>query len=66
MTIAVKDEWKQGALLSDEDYRAWYDRSIADPDGFWAEKAGMIDWITPFTKVQNTSFAPGNVSIKWF
>ena len=25
-----------------------------------------VDWIKPFTKVKNTSFAPGKVSIKWF
>jgi hypothetical protein len=34
--------------------------------GFWAEQAKRIDWIKPFTKVKNTSFAPGNISIKWF
>ena len=65
-TIAVKDAWKNGASLSDADYQAWYAESISDPDGFWGEKAKAIDWIEPFTIVQNTSFAPGNVSIKWF
>ena len=25
-----------------------------------------MDWIKPFTKVENTSFEPGKVSIKWF
>src|SRR4029078_9247894 len=25
-----------------------------------------IDWIKQITKVKNTSFAPGKVSIKWF
>ena len=25
-----------------------------------------IDWIKPFTKVKNTCFEPGKVSIKWF
>ncbi len=33
---------------------------------FWAEHARRVDWIKPFTKVKNTSFAPGNISIKWF
>ena len=42
-----------------------YQRSVDDPNGFWAEHGKRIDWIKPFTKVKNTSFdAP--VSIKWF
>jgi acetyl-CoA synthetase len=43
-----------------------YDRSIKDPNGFWAEQAKRIDWIKPFSKVKNTSYDPHNVSIKWF
>ena len=43
-----------------------YARSVSDPNGFWAEKAKRIGWIKPFTKVENVSFAPGNISIKWF
>lgn len=27
------------------DYQATYDRSIDDPEGFWAEQAGLVDWI---------------------
>jgi acetyl-CoA synthetase len=65
-TIPVKDAWKQGALLSEADYAAWYRRSVEDPEGFWGEHGKRVDWITPFTKVKNTSFEPGNVSIKWF
>ena len=47
-------------------YDAMYAASIADPDGFWAEHGKRIDWIKPFTKVKNASFAPGNVDIKWY
>ena len=43
-----------------------YADSIADPDAFWGEHGKRIDWIKPYTKVKNTSFAPGNVDIKWF
>ncbi len=37
-----------------------------NPNKFWGEQAKCVDWIKPFTKVKNTSFAPDNVSIKWF
>ncbi|WDR05385.1 acetate--CoA ligase [Devosia rhodophyticola] len=47
-------------------YEAMYARSVNEPDAFWAEQAKRIDWIKPFTKVKNTSFAYPDVSIKWF
>ncbi len=47
-------------------YQEMYARSVSDPNGFWAEQAKRIDWIKPFHKVENASFAPGNISIKWF
>jgi len=49
-----------------ETYAKMYAHSIEDPDGFWGEHGKRIDWIKPYTKVKNTSFAPGNVDIKWF
>jgi acetyl-CoA synthetase len=36
------------------------------PDTFWGEQGNILDWIKPYQKVKNTSFAPGNVSIKWY
>ncbi len=62
----VTPEWQKRALIDDAKYREMYAASIADPDKFWAEQAKRVDWIKPFTKVKNTSFAPDNVSIKWF
>src|SRR5204862_5608194 len=47
-------------------YQDMYARSIKDPNGFWAEQAKRIDWIKPFSMVKNTTFGPGDVSIKWF
>jgi len=49
-----------------EQYEEMYARSIADPNSFWAEQAGRLDWITPFTKVKNTSFQYPDVYVKWF
>ena len=59
-------EWKQRATINEPKYHEMYERSVADPNGFWAEQAKRITWMTPFRKVKNTSFGPGNVSIKWF
>jgi acetyl-CoA synthetase len=62
----VPAEWAQRGFVNDAKYREMYARSIKDPNGFWAEQAKRIDWIKPFSKVKNTSFGPGSVSIKWF
>jgi acetyl-CoA synthetase len=43
-----------------------YASSVSTPETFWAEHGRRIDWIKPFTKVKNTSFESGNISIKWF
>ncbi|MEM6323331.1 MAG: acetyl-coenzyme A synthetase N-terminal domain-containing protein, partial [Pseudomonadota bacterium] len=47
-------------------YQEMYAASIADPVAFWSEHGKRIDWIKPYTQVKNTSFAPGNVDIRWF
>ena len=49
-----------------EAYAKRYAASIKDPEAFWGEEGLRLDWIKPYTKVKNTSFAMGNVSIKWF
>ena len=48
------------------EYAPLYDESIRDPEGFWGREGHRLDWITPFTKVKNTNFTLGQVSIKWF
>ncbi len=62
----VPAEWSKRAFADAASYRAMYQRSIADPNGFWAEHGKRIHWYRPFTKVKNTSFDPHHVSIKWF
>lgn len=62
----VSADWARRAWVDDAKYREMYARSIKDPNGFWSEAAQRLDWITPFTKVENTSFELGKVSIKWF
>ncbi|MEA5160050.1 acetate--CoA ligase [Cereibacter johrii] len=47
-------------------YERMYAASVADPEAFWGEQGKRLDWIKPYTKVKNTSFRPGEVSIKWF
>ena len=62
----VPAEWSARAWVDNAKYQEMYRRSLDDPDGFWREMAGRIDWSKPFTKIKNTSFDHHNVSIKWF
>jgi len=64
--IPVSKDWQARAYVTDAQYTEMYERSIADPDGFWAEHGERIDWIKPYTKVRNVTYDPHNVSIKWF
>jgi len=54
------------ALINADQYEALYQQSVDDPDTFWGEQGKILDWITPYTRVKNTSFAPGNISIRWY
>jgi len=54
-----------GARLSLAEYQDLYQRSIKDPDAFWAEQANRIDWLKKWSSVKNTTFS-GDVSIRWF
>lgn len=62
----VPAEWAKRAWVDQAKYKDMYARSIADPNAFWAEQAKRIDWMHAPTKIENVSFAPGNISIKWF
>ncbi|OWJ76925.1 MULTISPECIES: acetate--CoA ligase [Haematobacter] len=52
--------------VTPEKYEELYRESIEDPDAFWGREGKRIDWIEPYTKVKNTDFTFGKVSIKWY
>ncbi|TJY58995.1 acetate--CoA ligase [Sinimarinibacterium sp. CAU 1509] len=62
----VPESWSKSAWVDAAQYEAMYRRSIDDSEGFWREHGQRIDWMRPYTKVKNVSFARNAVSIKWF
>ena len=56
----------EDALVQPADYARMYAESISDPDGFWGREGKRLDWIQSYTKVKNTDFTMGQVSVKWF
>ncbi|WP_439526417.1 acetate--CoA ligase [Roseovarius mucosus] len=57
---------KAGFHIDQAKYERMYADSISNPEAFWGKHGKRLDWIKPYTKVKNTSFAYDNVSIKWF
>ncbi|CUH69706.1 Acetyl-coenzyme A synthetase [Thalassovita autumnalis] len=62
----VPEDFAAKAHIDAAKYQDMYDASVKDPEAFWAEHGKRIDWIEPFTKVKDTNFKLGEVSIKWF
>ena len=51
--------------LTEAQYRAMYDASIADPESFWAEQArSTLTWSTSFSSVVESNLREGQA--KWF
>ena len=65
LTYPVLEDWKKNTHCTNETYLAMYEKSIRDPEGFWDEIAGRIDWFKPYTRVKDTRLN-GRVDIKWF
>ncbi|WP_353471889.1 acetate--CoA ligase [Salipiger sp. H15] len=65
-TYAPSEDFVATAHVDAARYEEMYARSIADPDGFWAEQAQRLDWMARPTRIKDTSFELGKVSIKWF
>lgn len=63
------------AHLDAKAYEAMYERSLRDPDGFWLEQAGALDWIKKPTvalkhtwdsaarKIEHTWFEDGELNV---
>ena len=62
----VSEATKARTLVTETQYEAMYARSVDDNEGFWAEQAERIDWIKPFTKIKDVSFAKDDLHIRWF
>ena len=66
LNYGVPEIWVKRAFVDVSKYREMYAFSTSAPDKFWEYHGRRIDWIKPYTKVKNTSFDTGKVSIKWF
>jgi acetyl-CoA synthetase len=57
---------KRRAWIDEQTYRHEYERSLRDPDGFWAEQAERLDWFRKPTRIRDVAYGPDEVRIRWF
>ncbi|HEX7044735.1 MAG TPA: acetate--CoA ligase [Burkholderiales bacterium] len=63
----VPADFARRAHIDERKYREMYERSIRDPDGFWAEQAKeFLTWFKPWNKVSDWSYDAKNLYIRWF
>ena len=63
------DTFRQNAWIKTlDDYKTMYDKSINDPESFWAEEAEKFHWETKWDKVRDHNYhlSKGPIHIEWF
>ena len=55
------------AHVNAEQYAQMYQRSVDDPDGFWADAANQfVTWFKPWETVSDWSYDADNLHVDWF
>ncbi len=62
----VPEDWSKSARFDAAARAADYARSLADPDSYWREQVGRLDWLTVPTKMDESSFAEADFGVRWF
>ncbi|MDB5466382.1 MAG: acs, partial [Phenylobacterium sp.] len=64
--IPVPETWAKRALMDAAGFEAATRRAEQDPQGYWTDVAGRLDWMQPFTQVKDVSFAREDFHIRWY
>ena len=61
----VKPHIREGAHLSSvQEYERLHRRSLEEPEAFWAEQAGILDWYHPWHRVFDADYDA--VDFSWY
>ena len=64
--VPVPEDYAARASVTAEIYADKYKRSLEDPEGFWREELGRLDWFKTPTKISDVSWDPDDLHIRWF
>lgn len=62
----VPKNWAEDAVFDEAGRAADYERSVAEPEAYWLERAKRLDWIEAPTKADESSFDETDFGVKWF
>lgn len=62
----VPDDWAGKAHIDAAGFEAALARVEADPEGYWRDLAGRLDWIQAPTKIKDVSYAKDDFRIHWY
>ena len=62
----VPEAWAKTARMTAEGYAAALARVESDPDGYWRELAGRLDWIRSPTRTKDVSFHREDFHVRWY
>ncbi|MFC6632739.1 acetate--CoA ligase [Microbulbifer taiwanensis] len=62
----VPAAYSANSLLNEAEYFELYNHSVEDSEGFWREQGRRLDWIKPYTRVKDVSFAKDDLHIRWY
>jgi len=54
------------ANIDQQTYQEAYRHSLTNNDDFWREHGKRIDWMKPYSKISDVSYAKSDVHIRWF
>jgi acetyl-CoA synthetase len=66
LVFPVPEAWAARAHIDKAGYESAWRRLEDDPQGYWTDVAGRLDWIKPFTIAKDTSFDRDNFHIRWY
>jgi hypothetical protein len=64
--IPAPPEWAARAHIDDAGYDAACERAKSDPEGYWRDIAGRLDWIEKPTQIKDVSFDAADLRIRWY
>ncbi|HEY2483005.1 MAG TPA: acetate--CoA ligase [Caulobacteraceae bacterium] len=62
----VPPGWAARARFNAAGYEAAVRRVETDPEGYWSDLGRRLDWIKPFTRAKDVSFAAEDFHIRWY
>jgi acetyl-CoA synthetase len=62
----VQADFAAKTRINRQQYERLYQASIRDPDAFWGEVAGRLEWMRPPTRIKDVSYQLKDFHIRWY